>query len=180
MAWKVIDLQWYLRQELEDTAVLFCSTVAWRKPLLKQKHWLFLWCGLFWCTQQGRSLLYFYRIVCYFYKSSLDIAQSRKLCSELGNGCRKGGQDAPCFWLPPTSLSFCIGLGLTCFIFSQRKAVLRSSQAGLGNLLRFSYMVYNGTIGGINALVITSRDNARIILGGRIREGRQKDFPNTL
>lgn len=41
-------------------------------------------------------------------------------------------------------------------------------------------MVYNGTIGGINALVITSRDNARIILGGRIREGRQKDFPNTL
>lgn len=41
MAWKVIDLQWYLRQELEDTAVLFCNTVAWRKPLLKQKHWLF-------------------------------------------------------------------------------------------------------------------------------------------
>lgn len=141
---------------------------------------IFLWCGLFWCTQQGRGLLYFYRIVCYFYKSSLDIAQSCKLCCELGNGCREGGQGAPRFWLLPTSLSFCIGLGLTCYIFSQRKAVLWSSQAGLGSLLRFSYKAYNGTMGGINALVITGRDNAGIISGGRIREGRQKDFPNTL
>lgn len=43
----------------------------------------------------------------------------------------------------------------------------------------FSHMVFNGTIGGINTLVIKDRDNAKIILGGRIREGRREDFPNT-
>lgn len=46
----------------------------------------------------------------------------------------------------------------------------------------FSHMVFNGTIGGINTLVIKDRDNAKIILGGRIREGRWVaciDFPNT-
>lgn len=174
MAWKVIDLQWYLRQELEDTAVLFCNTVAWRKPLLKQKHWLFLWCSLFWCTQQGWSLLYFYRIVCCFYKSSLDAVQSCKLCRDLGSGCGKGGQDTPCFLIAAPCFICCLGWDFS--LFSQGKVILWRSQAWLENLLRFNYVVYNGTMGGINTLMIMGRDSAKIISGGRIREGRWEDF----
>lgn len=78
------------------------------------------------------------------------------------------------------SFILCLGLGFN--LFFQGKAILWKSQAGLGNLLVFSHMVFNGTIGGINTLVIKDRDNAKIILGGRIREGRWVaciDFPNT-
>lgn len=41
-------------------------------------------------------------------------------------------------------------------------------------------MVYNGTMRGINTLMIMGRDSIKIILRGRIREGRRKDFPKTL
>jgi len=41
-------------------------------------------------------------------------------------------------------------------------------------------MVYNGTMRGINTLMIMGRDSAKVILGGRIREARWEDFPNAL
>lgn len=46
-------------------------------------------------------------------------------------------------------------------LFFQGKVVLQRSQAGLENLLRFSSMVYNGTMGGINTLMIMGRDSAK-------------------
>lgn len=76
------------------------------------------------------------------------------------------------------SFIFCLGIGFS--LFFRGKVVLRRSQAGLENLLRFSSMVYNGTMGGINTLMIMGRDSAKTILGDRIREGRWEDFPSTL
>lgn len=73
---------------------------------------------------------------------------------------------------------FCFRLSFG--LFFQGKVVLQKIQAGLQNVLRFSYLVYNGTMGGINTLMIMGRDSAKIILRGRIREGRWEDFPNTL
>lgn len=72
------------------------------------------------------------------------------------------------------SFVFCLGSDFS--LFFQGKVVLCRRQAGLENLLRFNYMLYNGTMGGINTLMIMGRDSAKIILGGRIREGGWEDF----
>lgn len=64
--------------------------------------------------------------------------------------------------------------------FFPRKGSFRRSQARLENLLRFSSLVDNGTMGGINTPLIVGRDNAKPILGGRVRPGRWEDFANSL
>lgn len=173
MAWKVIDLQWYLRQELEDTAVLFCNTVAWRKPLLKQKHWLSLVMRSLLMHSAGVKFALFLQNCLLFLQKQFGHCTILQVVLWLRQWVREGRAGHSMFLVAASSFIFCLGLGFSLF-FQGR------SQAGLENLWKFSYMVYNGTMGGINTLMIMSRNSAKIILGGRIREGRWEDFPNTL